>query len=118
MSKAKAVVSGDNTLKKKGVDKRLANLKPPFEKGKSANPKGRPPGSKNKLSESFISALAHSFEIHGEAAIERVIEESPVDFLKLVAGLVPKDYGVQVSGSDAFLLCLQHISDGGKVSEH
>jgi len=65
-----------------------------FEKGKSGNPTGRPPGSKNKISEKFISALTADFDRHGETVIERVRAEKPENYLKIVADLVPKDFNI------------------------
>lgn len=65
-----------------------------FVKGQSGNPKGRIPGSKNKISEKFITALTADFEQHGETVIERVRSEKPENYLKIVADLVPKDFNV------------------------
>ena len=65
-----------------------------FEKGKSGNPAGRPPGSKNKISEKFITALTADFEQHGETVIERVRAEKPEAYLKIVSDLVPKDFNI------------------------
>src|SRR5262245_36762420 len=46
--------------------------KPPVEhQFKPGNP-GRPKGSRNKLGEAFIQALAEDFERHGAEVIERV----------------------------------------------
>jgi hypothetical protein len=68
-----------------------------FEKGKSGNPAGRPPGAKNKIADKFITALTADFEQHGETVIERVRAEKPDTYLKIVADLVPKD---MIVGSD------------------
>ena len=69
-----------------------------FVKGQSGNPSGRPPGSKHKISEKFISALTADFEQHGEAVIERVRAEKPENYLKIVADLVPKDVNLGQNG--------------------
>jgi len=42
-----------------------------FQPGNPGGP-GRPLGSKNKLSESFLQALAEDFEKHGKDAIRRI----------------------------------------------
>ena len=61
-----------------------------FEKGHSGGP-GRPNGSRNKLSEGFLKALAEDFEAHGVEAIKTVREADPSTYLKVIARLLPKD---------------------------
>lgn len=69
-----------------------------FEKGKSGNPAGRPVGSKDKISQKFIAAITADFDAHGETVIQKVREEKPDVYLKVVADLVPKDYNVGQNG--------------------
>ena len=66
-----------------------------FKKG---NPGGRPKGSRNKLSEAFIKALADDFIEHGEDAINRVRGEKPEAYLGTIAKLMPKL--MELSGPD------------------
>jgi len=80
-------MSADTTGKKEQVGK-------PFVKGVSGNPAGRPKGSKNKLGEDFISALQQDFEAHGVAAIQEVRETKPADYLKVIAGILPKELNI------------------------
>ena len=69
-----------------------------FKPGQSGNPKGRKKGSKNKVTEEFLRVLAADFKKHGKSVIERVREESPDVYLRLVAQLVSKDIDVNHAG--------------------
>lgn len=55
---------------------------------KPGNP-GRPKGSRNKLGEQFLAALCADFEAHGARVIERVREEEPGVYLRVIARVVP-----------------------------
>ena len=66
-----------------------------FEPGESGNPAGRPKGSRNKLSETFLKALADDFEAHGKGVVEKVRTERPHDYLKIVAAVMPKRMEVE-----------------------
>lgn len=57
---------------------------------------GRPKGARNKLGEVFVKALLEDFEKGGVAAITAVRLEDPSTYLRVVAGLLPK----QVTGED------------------
>lgn len=67
-------------------EKQLANLRL-FEPG---NP-GRPKGSRNKLGEAFIEALHADFAEHGAATIARVRDNDPTAYVKVCAGILPKE---------------------------
>lgn len=56
---------------------------------------GRPKGSRNKLSEIFLKALADDFEAHGKGVVEKVRMERPHDYLKIVAAVMPKRMEVE-----------------------
>lgn len=73
---------------------RTAGLKPAWQAGQSGNPKGRPTGARHKLSQSFIDAIYEEFQAHGVDAIRQLREESPGEFLRLVAGLIPKNFSL------------------------
>ena len=63
-------------------------------------PFGRPKGSRNKLGEDFIRALSEDFEKHGAAVIEKVRTDKPDVYLKVIAGLLPKDVNLNVKPLD------------------
>ena len=64
----------------------------PFKPGEG----GRPKGSRNKLGEAFLLAMAEDFAEHGVETIKMARLEDPVSYVKVVAGLLPKE----VTGAD------------------
>ena len=68
---------------------------------------GRPKGSRNKLTEDFIKALADDFGEHGEDAIALVREKKTDSYLMTIAKLIPKeinltaDFTVNIESKDA-----------------
>ncbi len=71
-----------------------------FKPGQSGNPKGRPKGSRNKLGEQFLEMLARDFVEHGQQAIVACREEKPNEYVKIVAGLLPKELLVRKDPMD------------------
>lgn len=63
----------------------------------SANPRGRPKGSRNKLGEAFVEAMLKDFDAHGEKVIETVRTERPDQYLKVIASILPKELNVTTS---------------------
>jgi hypothetical protein len=70
----------------------------PVKPGEVRNPAGRPKGSRNKLSDAFLQALADDFEAHGKGVVEKVRTERPQDYLKIVASVMPKRMEVEDVG--------------------
>ena len=50
---------------------------------------GRPKGSRNKLSEKFLSALCIDFEEHGEDVLRTLRETQPAVYVRVIASLLP-----------------------------
>src|SRR3974390_3389495 len=63
----------------------------PYKPGQSGNPKGRPKGSRNKLSEEFFRDLCDAWQAFGEPALMTAALTHPLEFVRVVAQLMPKD---------------------------
>lgn len=61
---------------------------------KPGNP-GRPKGSRQRLTEKFITAIHDDFAQHGAKAIEDVRNDDPSTYLRVVASLVPKELEIK-----------------------
>ena len=67
----------------------------PFKKGQSGNPKGRPKGSRNRLTDSVLKKIANDFATHGDEVLERVRKEEPALYLKFIISLLPRELIMQ-----------------------
>lgn len=71
-----------------------------WKPGQSGNPKGRPRGSRAKLAEDFVGDCYQSWQQHGAAVLERMVQEQPAVYLKVIAGILPKDVNINVQSLD------------------
>lgn len=85
------------TAKKQRADVLRENA---FKPGQSGNPNGRAKGSRNKLGEAFLEALHDDFKEHGVQAIVDMREDSPKDYVKVIASTLPAQLNVKVSELD------------------
>ena len=90
----------------KTVPKQLTPWKP----GQSGNPKGRPKNAKQRLSDKFLADMLEAWETSGKAAIAKVVEDRPHEFLKVVAAIVPKELHVKAGA-------LEEITDDELISQ-
>lgn len=103
-----------------------------FKKGESGNPKGRAFGSRSKLTEDFLRDLHAHWEQHGVDALDKLQDQRPHDYVKLVAAIIPKHFNVKVNEYDdytdeqlrqqfnalvAALAAAGGVEPGGAVSE-
>jgi hypothetical protein len=63
---------------------------------------GRAKGSRNKLTEQFLYAIANDFYEHGTEAIAKVRTSDPAAYLKLVGSLIPRQAIIDREGSPHF----------------
>jgi hypothetical protein len=49
----------------------------------------------------FFNTLLKDFEEHGASVIERLRDENPLEYLKLIASLVPDDLRINFDAGDA-----------------
>jgi hypothetical protein len=52
---------------------------------------GRKKGSRNRLTDTFIAAIENDFAQYGADALTKLREDDPAAYIKVVAGLVPRD---------------------------
>ena len=67
----------------------------PWHQGQRGHPGGVSQGSRRKLTDAFIRALARDWKAHGEAVIKRVREDNPAAYFKGMLSLIPKDVSVE-----------------------
>ncbi|WP_315806567.1 MULTISPECIES: hypothetical protein [unclassified Bradyrhizobium] len=52
---------------------------------------GRKPGSRNKLSEAFLSDVEASWRQHGAEVLDRVARDEPGTYLRAIVALMPRE---------------------------
>jgi len=77
-----------------------------FKPGQSGNPRGRPRGARVRLSEAFFRDFLADWEEHGQEALARFREERPHDYVRVMAGLVPKHLNMDMETNE-----LEALSD-------
>ena len=85
-----------------------------WKSGQSGNPLGRPKGSKNKISEKFLENLYENWERHGVKALDKAAEIDPMQYVKMVASLVPRELMKETSINISFIEALKQINQSEK----
>ena len=75
------------------------NLRPAWKPGLSGNMAGRSVGCRNRLSEKFLSDLLSVYDKHGRSAIEDIAVNQPVEFLRIIAKLLPRKAEIEISAA-------------------
>jgi hypothetical protein len=60
-------------------------------KSEFPHPAGRPKDSRNKLGEAFLQDVYELWQTHGADALVRMCRSYPNEFVRVVAGLLPKE---------------------------
>lgn len=100
--KVEVLPPADNTPPKQHLE--------PFKwkPGVSANPAGRPKGSRSKFAEVFLKDFLADWELNGAEVIARCREEDPATFLRVAASILPKELNIK-EGESALETLLQQF---------
>ena len=89
-----------------------------WKPGQSGNPKGRPKGTRDAINKAFIDDVAQDWREHGLEALQRAREERPAEYVRMVAGLIPKEakIGIDIQ-RETDALFLERLKALGKSKE-
>ena len=68
-----------------------------FLPGVSGNPAGKPKGARHELAQRFVTDLHNDWVLHGPDAIKAMRAEKPAEYVKVVAGLLPKEVKLETN---------------------
>jgi hypothetical protein len=67
-----------------------------WKPGQSGNPRGRPLGARQKVSEALIADIADVWATYGRNVLVRLAAQDPAALAKIAYGLLPKDIFISV----------------------
>ncbi len=85
-----------------------------WKPGQSGNPAGRPKGTKDAINKAFLDDVTEDWRECGKEALERARKDKPAEYVRMVAGLLPKDQNLNVvtSTDDLFCQMLDSMNSG------
>lgn len=79
----------------------------PWKAGETGNPRGRPRGRRDAITNAFLKNLEADWRENGVKALIDARTKSPVEYVKLVASLLPKN--VELDASDRLVDLLRAL---------
>ena len=85
-----------------------------WKPGQSGNPAGRPKGTKDAINKAFLEDVTEDWRECGKEALARARKDKPAEYVRMVAGLLPKDQNLNVvtSTDDLFCQMLDSMNSG------
>ena len=87
-----------------------------FVKGQSGNKKGRPKGSKNKVSKRVLNAIYKGLE-DADVSLKLLKDKDLAAFWRIAAAQIPKDLDVNHSGNLSVSVIAYQDDDGDEQSD-
>ncbi len=83
-----------NMIQQEQIQKKRGN--PNWQKGQSANPAGRPLGSRNKIAENVLTAFSLTTGEDAETSLRELRANDPGRFWTIAASLLPREVAVSM----------------------
>ena len=88
-----------------------------FRRGQVGNPRGRPKGTRNRVTKDLIAALQEHFEIHGADAIARMCVRDPAAYVRMCAGIVNRHSRASVPCPQCAYRAEMAVAKSGDIPE-
>lgn len=107
----KPKVTGLRTGRNPSIANHPNVIRTKIKPGEVRNPKGRPKGSRNRISEAFLKDFYEDWNKHGRIAIKKARKADPVAYVRIAAGLLPKDFNINMSSEAELEKVLEKFDD-------